>query len=705
MLFRRLRAHGSDSLMTLALVVVVTTVGVGVVGAGRVTHTSAAVAFVVVLAGLTALADQVGAEMRAHRRDLALGRLRGQTRAGVTSFAAAPLLMLTFVAAVVGAVLGVGFASRLAHRWDASYSVKLPEIAVALAVLVCCWVTVFAVALGLSRQPLGEALAVRQRRHGASLLVRFTELLIIVAAVVAVYEARQDNGWLAIAAPGLVGLGVGQVLVWLLQSVPPFGRRLGGFLTTRRFGRDALAVGVVRLIVAAGVVAVTTASAMSASHHWRDQAARVSVGGPLSFPVEAGALRAYAAAHDADPGGRWLLPIAAYDEQRPDHRRVFVDSARWQRVVGDFQSSTSLGDAGAAFRQLKGEPTVTLLRGSRLEVDATGVSGRIGLTVRLVDDANIPREIRIRLDHSGTTGVDLRGCRVGCAAVDITAAGPGHAAVTAVRVGSTSLVRGNHMLDPANHQNRIALHGLPREPGFATPGLGKVASIDGVDGQAKGFHQIGEIGAAPLLGAQGLVLDLGRTLLDARSGSIPVTIARVVARADTPAAVLDRLRADGAGTPTSYDAAVTRLSGTREAHGVEFAALQALALVVLALLHALAWARARVPDRRRETASLRIVGVSSRAARTSYAVESSVLAGSAIVAIVAVGLLLDRVLLAPLRLVSGAPEMPPVDLSTQPVLVLSTALVVGVLGGLVLAFVLTRPSAASRPAALRSDDR
>ena len=79
-----------------------------------------------------------------------------------------------------------------------------------------------------------------------------------------------------------------------------------------------------------------------AAQSWREERAKLQVGAPVSYPVTAGALQALALAQQADPEGRWLLPVAAYttDSDR-GARRVFVDASRWKSVVGDFFADTS----------------------------------------------------------------------------------------------------------------------------------------------------------------------------------------------------------------------------------------------------------------------------------------------------------------------------------------------------------------------------
>ena len=101
----------------------------------------------------------------------------------------------------------------------------------------------------------------------------FLELLVVVGAVLAVYEAhRSGQGWVPIIAPALVALAAGQIVMWLLLLVPRLGRRLGPALTSRRLRRDPDPGSVVRILVAAAVLLAVTLTGGRAAAEWRDDA-------------------------------------------------------------------------------------------------------------------------------------------------------------------------------------------------------------------------------------------------------------------------------------------------------------------------------------------------------------------------------------------------------------------------------------------------
>ncbi len=204
----------------------------------------------------------------------------------LVAFAAGPLLAVSLVGVVLGTAAGTFLAGRIADAWHTSYTVGAREILVGVAILLGSWVTVALVASSVIRRPLGDALSLHPRRRGGSSTALFLEILVVAAAVLAVYEAhRRGSGWVPVIAPALVALAAGQVVAWLLLLVPRFGRRLGPALTTRRLRRDPDPASVVRFLVAATVLLAVTLTGGRAAATWRDDAAHLRAGGPLVVAV------------------------------------------------------------------------------------------------------------------------------------------------------------------------------------------------------------------------------------------------------------------------------------------------------------------------------------------------------------------------------------------------------------------------------------
>ncbi|MDX6358943.1 MAG: hypothetical protein QOH37_1997 [Nocardioidaceae bacterium] len=708
MLLRSIRAHLLTSCATLLLALVVSAGAVGVVGAARVGQTPGAVAAMLALYGGVALAEQTARSTAARGHDVALARLRGMTGLRLVGFAAAPLLTICLVGITIGSVAGTWLAGRIADHWHTSYSLGSREVVVAVAMLLGAWLTVVLVSAGSLRRPLTDAISVQPRKQADALLVRFLEILVVAAAALAVYEARRgSHSWVPVIAPALVALAAGQVVTWLVALTPRFGRRLGLALTTRRLRRDPDPGSVLRILVAAAVLLAVTLTGGRAASVWRDDAAHLRAGGPTVVPFTAGGLRAYSASHVADPQGRWLMAEVAVDDQRPGSRRVFVDAERWPAVVGDFFAGTRAAGAADHVSALAGQADPVILRGTTVKARVSGLApnGEVVVAVEYTSDAGYPQHTRLHVDRDGWTAGHLTACRVGCSLLAVTARG-GAAVVERVVAGSTALLTGPGAY-PGGRTVTLTDAGVgvtAVQRALTTPGISLRKTLPGLDGSSPEVSAIGSIDAIPLLGRYGSLLDLSRVLRGA-VGTVAAGKAFVVARADTPSSVLSALHADGGGTPSSYDAALSVLANTPQARGDALALLVSLGIALVALTHLGAWLAGQLSRRRAEVAGLRVAGFVPRAVRRAYLVEASalglvVLVGSAIAASATM-----QTLLHPMRLVGGWAEAPPVDLTLRPWVLAPTVVGVALVVSVACVVVFTRFGRSARPSALRSADR
>ena len=224
MLLRSIRARLLPSLATLALAFVVAAGAVGVVGASRVGETPGAVAAMLALYGAVALAEQAARSVVDRSHDIALARLRGMHGARLVLFAAGPLLTVSLTGIAAGSAVGTLLAGRIADGWGVAYSLGSREVLVAVGVLVGAWVTIALVSGAVIRRPLSDSLSVHPHRHASSWITTFLELLLVTAAVLAVYEAhRSETSWVPTLAPALVALGAGQLVMWALAWTPATG--------------------------------------------------------------------------------------------------------------------------------------------------------------------------------------------------------------------------------------------------------------------------------------------------------------------------------------------------------------------------------------------------------------------------------------------------------------------------------------------------
>jgi hypothetical protein len=707
-LLRGIRAHLLPSLATLVLAFVVSAGAVGVVGASRVGHTPGAVAAMLALYGAVALAEQAARAVVDRSHDIALARLRGLHGASLVTFAAAPLLTVSLVGAVAGSFAGTWFAGRIADGWSVSYTVGTREVVVAVGILVGAWVTIAVVSAAVIHRPLLDALSVNPRRHASHWITTFLELLVVAGACLAVYEAhRSESSWVPTIAPALVALAAGQLVMWVLTLTPRLGRRLGMALTSRRLRRDPDPGSVVRVLVAAAVLLAVTLTGGRAAAEWRDDAGRLQAGGPVVVPFEGGALRAYAAAHDADPKGQWLMAAVSVDDPTsPTDRRVFVDTPRWDAVVGDFVSGTSVSSATTHMPALASQVHPLMLRSDSVSADVTTtVAGGLGsaIAVTFLSDAGFLHTAHLRFTGPGTVTARLGPCAVGCSLQSVRLHGAAFelGALTAGPtkiLGTTSYAggAGTVALAPsATAKTALAL---------TTANLQTPSNLQGIDGTGGPVQVIGTVRAVPFVGRTGALLDLGRVILGS-VGTVASAKSMVLARADTPSAVLAKLKGAGGGKATTYAVVADRLKRTPQARADSLALLIAVGVGLIALTHLLAWLAGQLGRRRTEVAGLRAAGIRPGTVRGAYLVEAVVLAVIVLVTAAIAAALTTIPLLKPMGLVGGWPPAPALRLEVRPLTLAAVVLGVAAATAVLCAVVFTRFGRSARPGSLRSADR
>jgi hypothetical protein len=708
---RALRAHLGQSLALFCIGVLAVAGCVVAVGYARATHSSTGSAAALLLLGGTAIAVQGAASIQARRYEIALLQLRGGQGLRLLRGAVAEPAVILLVAAVVGSLLGWVAARAAVHRWlgpRASFPMTGYEWATAGLVLLVSLLVVVAVSWRTTYEPLLSKLDNLQRPRRATATGLFLSLLVLIGAVVSVYQARRFGvrhaDWVSFLSPALLGLAAGQVGIWLVSllaraatSAGSLDRRLGWFLTLRRLTRRAASVALLRIVVAAVVVAGVAASAQLGSAAWREQTARVEAGGPVAFAVAAGGLRAYTASHRADPRGRWLMAMAASpDPTGGSYRDAFVDSPRWTRVVGGFFAGTPVAAVSDRIGRLAPRQVVQVVSGRTFSVRFTArtaartlsdarqrrriaqqpsdfQSPPLQFTVSYVDSTGNERLLQVPTSPlqlpariaPGLVGYSarIRGCALGCAVEGVQVQGltrHGPLRIVGMSIGETSLLPGGStgMVLPQGSRAvrtvgggldlalRVSYKPVPlltwdavsAAPTLVTPGLhlqhsGGQPQAFGIDGQPRPVDVSGQVPALPLLGRAGLLLDLGSALRGA-GGKIPVTRTWVVARADTPVAVLQRLRATGGvGARRTVAQTLARIQRSGTAQATTLYALVAgfgLAIAAVAVVSATAEQRRR---RRHEAASLRVVGIDLGEVAGAYRSEAAVL--GAAVAVVA----------------------------------------------------------------------
>jgi hypothetical protein len=739
------------------LTVVVVAGAVCVLGFAGAAGTSPMLAVPLLLLGAVAVPAS-GRELAIARRgEIALARLRGLEGGQLwTLLAVEPMLVL-----LVGGLLGLGLGalgSLLASAtWvDASASgIGLDEVLAGLGIIAVGLVAVLVGMAGALREPLSEQVSIASRPARASTAATFTSVLLLVAAVVAVYRSSagsaDDPDWVVLAGPALVGLAVGQVVVWSLQLLAALAvartatRSLPAFLAVRRLARVADAATAMRVLVAAAVVAALAITGSTQVDAWTEDTARLRAGAPLVVEVDGDAIAALSLTRDLDPDGRWLMAaVLVPGEGSVVARRAFLDTARFDAVVGDFLSGTPAADLSRLVARLGGV-NQGVATGSSVRVTVRGVSRRLSGEIRphiLVsyrNDGGLTSTVTfrpdVRIDGSETTVErPLEDCSGGCVVTRLTVARtPGGARLPwlltgldfagvdalAVRwsavpqqlpqgIRPTDIVEvAEGLLVPVANRPIEAVPAAtgPRIPVLATDTAqwaGTAPLIDSPGGDERPADVLGRLPALPLVEADGLLADLPRAAAGAPP-TVPAAEVRVLARADTPSDVLARLAAAAGHPPRTLDQARAETADDAGAVQARVYALLAGFCLLVALLVLVASVARQRQAWIRDVAALRVLGVAPAQLRGAGLVEvvSLTLAGVAATALGAVAAV--RLLLAHLDLVTVPEHAVPLETSVAllPVLVAAGAVAVLVLlvGGRGRGIQLAR----SRPAILREE--
>lgn len=676
----------------------------------------------------------------ARRHEAALLRLHGRRGAGWgAALSPEPLLS----AALGGAVGASAAALNGPGRWDV---VALVWVASTLVVLASMLVALRGPLADLLR---GQAGVDRVRQAGA--VASAGPVLVLVAALVALVRGGRDsNDAVTYAAPAVVGIAAGLLAVHAVRLAARWlsGRPdLAAALVGRRLSLARSSTGV-PLLVGSAVLLGLGANTVLAIRAWEHDTRVVTAGTPLVVPFEGSAEAVLEATQEADPDGRWLMAaVRVFQDERAVSRRVYVDAARYGRVVGDRLDGTAAGaaseavvDLGSAAAETPAEPVTTgqhmevelTLGGDRrqavlLDVLTSGVSGSGRQTVfaRLSPGRRVTLPRRLSRCEPGcwVTGLEVT---IGPECPARVWASPACRRptldVTRLDVGGLDLLRRSWTLaepddrppgEVASTPGRLQVRPSSAGTSFLTTDrsawAAPVLATDRVEwpegpeaptpgGLARPTRVLGTVPALPLVGAGGTVLDLPSSLLP---GAQTVAAAEpiVLARADTPDAVLDRIGEAVPGARLSED--------TVAATGARPLAAQVALVVgggaVLGLLGVLVPVARRREELARERAVLRLVGVPHAVRRTMSRLQTSLVAALATLAAAGGTLLVTAVFGDAVALVDTGQAQLPLDTGPRATAVLLAALL-ALLGTVATAGWAHRtPEGASRPATLREE--
>ncbi|MGA8245927.1 MAG: FtsX-like permease family protein, partial [Nocardioides sp.] len=346
-----------------------------------------------------------------------------------------------------------------------------------------------------------------------------------------------------------------------------------------------------------------------------------------------------------------------------------------------------------------------VLRGSRLSITLDNqVQGgdfrRLGLSLAVLDDTGTAREVPVGPypDGRSTASVRLPDCSAGCQLQTVSFGGPDalveamHGTVTidgftvdgrrvpgaldapwrtaSSQVGSRSAVVGRPRLGGgrltvsfrAGSSDSYA--GIsPTDVPAAIPVLwGRSATqVTHLPTGSSGLFPIRSVGTAeavPLRGPSGLLMDFTMFNRSTTPGNSENHV-YVWARADTPQPVLDKLAARGLANPRTEARARQLLDQDAFALALRLYVVVTMLVILLALAGLVANLAVQLPPRRRDAASLRVVGVRRRSIMAGIVGEFLVVIGAAALSGVAAGALAQYVVVRTVTLGFADTELTP----------------------------------------------
>ncbi len=571
-------------------------------------------------------------------------------------------------------------------------------------------------------EPLSSQIAGVRRPTRAGRAMLIIRLVLVAAALAALVTAWSRSKPKApdatdLALPMLLAIAVGLLSSLLVVGLAGLwvrwsaGRRaLSSYVASRTVRRRREGTLVVLPVTAALTVAVFTVGVSLAASTWRASAAATQVGAPLSYSTPLSLSRAVGLTHQIDPAGRWLMAAGvnypnADESNTTIMPRVVVDSPRLARVAA-WPAGWTPGRSAAAIAKAIGpqRPSV-VLRGSRVSITLDNrVQGgdfrRLGLSLAVLDDTGTAREIAVGPYPAGrsTASARLPDCSTGCQLQTVSFGGPDalveamHGTATidgftvdgqpvprtldapwraaASQVGSHTAVKrpprlsGGGLTVSFQAKTSNSYAGIsPTDVPAVVPVLwGRSATqVTHLPTGSAGLFPIRSAGTAesvPFRGPSGLLMDFTMFTRNTTQGNSD-NLVYVWARADTPQSVLDQLAARGLSNPHTEAQARHLLDQDAFALALRLYVVVTVLVILLALAGLAANLAVQLPARRRDAASLRVVGVKRRSIMLGVVGEFLVVLGAAALSGVAAGGLAQYVVVRSVTLGFADTELTP----------------------------------------------
>lgn len=582
----------------------------------------------------------------------------------------------------------------------------------AVGVLVAALAVAVLVVRSATAEPLSMQIAGTRRPRKSSrwaVLLR----LALVAAAVAVLAATLASGETSdpsatdLLLPVLLAVAVG-VLTTLFAAFAAgkwanrtaAGRGVASYVASRTIARRREGTLVILPLTAALAIAVFAAGTYAAAANWRASNAATMVGADMAFSVKLPLSQAVALTHRVDPTGRWLMAVGA--DADSNGLKVIVDAPRLERVATWPSSWTpGLGVEELSRELSPGRPPVTLT-GQRVELTVdnrvNGESDGLLVVLETVTATGDDKSVIVGPYPPGQTtkSAPIESCEAGCDVTGMTISGPGPFAqimdgtvtVGDVRVdgapvpyfteigwrgdssrsyGARSVtgatVAGSALeVDLDSHGEQAVALVVPQDVPRVLPVLmGRTAQPSIVASQGSELtvatsgsgdahvRSIGTSESTPYFGPAALLVDY---TMYSRSNQITDghTSVHVLARSDTPSSVLDQLAANGIGSPLTLDQARHTLDQDAFALALNLYLVVTVIVLLLALTGLAVNMAVQLPARRRDAASLRVVGLPRRSLVTAAAAELTTVLGAAAIAGILAGALSQYVVVRTLTL-------------------------------------------------------
>ena len=548
----------------------------------------------------------------------------------------------------------------------------LAAVVVWLAAVIATVLTV----RGALAEPLSSQLAGVRRPERSSRWAFVAKAVVVIAAVAVVAASltasgRSDPRTSDLVLPLLLAAAAGLLMtaaaVWVAgRWARRTTRRRGitSFVATRAVSRRREGSLVILPLTAALAISVFAAGVFTAAATWRQSAAATRVGADASYRTDNTLGGTVALTHRLDPDGRWMM-AAGVVNQGDYGEKLVVDSPRLARV-GVWPGTWTPGISAAGVADLIGPdgPGLTL-SGTKfsmtLDNQVSTLPDGLGVSIEVESASGVSRTMFLGPFPAGTNTLSTKApfCRDSCQVRSLLVGGPattssvlkGTATVAAFSVDGTN---DDDFVDAANWRPVISPFGLtPDTTTIDDSGTGLTLDLDSGGDTALGgvspsdvpayrpvlfgrsqdtkverlqgdrlviktnaleglpVRDVGQTESMPFLGPRGLIIDF--TMMT-RDQDIPLdaTDVYVLVRGDTPQELLAQLNNAGVTGRTELSQVRHLLDQDAYALSLNLYLVAALAAVSLALAGLAVNLAVQMPDRRRDAASMRVVGVRRR---------------------------------------------------------------------------------------------